>query len=95
MTSPETERQAGYGQPPPVYAPGDNQQQYPMENINPAAPEPQGQNNIPDEAAASEIQSEKHDGEVLKSGLKSVPENYMSVSTACTLYIIVDDIVIT
>ncbi len=96
MTSPEG--QAGYGPPPPVYPaynPG-YQQQYPMENINPAAPEagnsnrapliqPLGQgqqNDNPDEAAASESQAEKDDEGVLKSGLKSVPENYLNVSTA-------------
>ncbi len=94
MTSPEG--QAGYGQPPPVYPaynPG-YQQQYPMQNINPATPEagnsnqaplvqPQGQNDNPDEAATSESQGEKDDEGVLKSGLKSVPENYLNVSTAC------------
>ncbi len=78
--------QAGYGQPPPMYRSGGyQQQQYHMGNSNPAVPGPQGQgqqNDNPDEAAASESQ---HDEGVLKSGLKSVPENYLNVSTASIL----------
>ncbi len=62
-----------------------------MQNTNPATPEagnspliqPQGQGQQNDNPASSESQGEKDDEGVLKSGLKSVPENYLNVSTAC------------
>ncbi len=84
MTSPEGE--AGYDQPPPVYNPGgyEPQQQYGLQNVTHAEDssdliqDPQGH----EAAAASESQEEKYDGYVPKSGLESVPENYMNVSTA-------------
>ncbi len=78
MTSPEGE--ASHDQSPLVYNPGGYQprQQYGLQNVNSAEESDLIQGHQRNEAESQE----KYDEDVLKSGLKSVPENYMNVSTA-------------